>query len=91
VTKNNAFQTEDQYIFIHDAILESCLSGLTEVSARNLHSHLQRLLMDPMSPDQPTGMELEFKVGSIFLQFQIILSNLKMKIFIFTQKCIQKI
>jgi hypothetical protein len=62
------FQTEDQYIFIHDAILESCLSGLTEVSARNLHSHLQRLLMDPMSPDQPTGMELEFKVGSL-LQF----------------------
>lgn len=29
-------QTEDQYIFIHDAILEAIICGSTEVPARNL-------------------------------------------------------
>ncbi|KAJ8679234.1 hypothetical protein QAD02_015021 [Eretmocerus hayati] len=57
--RNYMVQTEDQYIFIHDALLEAVICGITEVSARNLHSHIQKL----MSPeiDNITGMELEFK------------------------------
>ncbi|XP_059481429.1 receptor-type tyrosine-protein phosphatase S-like [Neocloeon triangulifer] len=54
-------ETEDQYIFINDALLEHFICGNSEVPARSLHSHLQRLLIAPIAPDQPTGMELEFK------------------------------
>jgi netrin-G3 ligand len=58
--RNYMVQTEDQYIFIHDALLEAVLSGNTEVPARNLHQHIQNLMQtDP--GDNVTPMELEFK------------------------------
>jgi len=58
--RNYMVQTEDQYIFIHDALLEAILAGNTEVAARNLHQHIQGLLQtDP--GDNITPMELEFK------------------------------
>lgn len=57
------FQTEDQYIFIHDALLEAVLCGMTEVPARSLHSHLEKLMMPENNrADGMTAMELEFKV-----------------------------
>jgi len=37
-------QTEDQYIFIHDAILEALTCGVTEVRARDLPNHFEWLL-----------------------------------------------
>ena len=37
-------QTQDQYIFIHDAILEALTCGVTEVRARDLPNHFQWLL-----------------------------------------------
>lgn len=55
------FQTEDQYIFIHDALLEAVICGNTEVPARNLHSHINKLMQTELG-DTVTGMELEFKV-----------------------------
>ncbi|XP_028163729.1 tyrosine-protein phosphatase Lar isoform X1 [Ostrinia furnacalis] len=58
--RNYMVQTEDQYIFIHDALLEAVVCGDTEVPARNLQSHIQKLMrVDPM--ENITGMELEFK------------------------------
>ncbi|ESN90402.1 hypothetical protein HELRODRAFT_186608 [Helobdella robusta] len=58
--RNYMVQTEDQYVFIHDALLEAIQSGNTEVSARNLLAHIQKLnQVDP--GDTETGMELEFK------------------------------
>ncbi|VVC96328.1 unnamed protein product [Leptidea sinapis] len=58
--RNYMVQTEDQYIFIHDALLEAVICGDTEVPARNLHSHIQKLMrVDPI--ENITGMELEFK------------------------------
>lgn len=60
--RNYMVQTEDQYIFIHDALLEAVTCGNTEVPARNLYSYIQRLTQ--MEPgENVTGMELEFKVG----------------------------
>ncbi|XP_054741677.1 tyrosine-protein phosphatase Lar isoform X1 [Anastrepha obliqua] len=58
--RNYMVQTEDQYIFIHDAILEAIICGQTEVPARNLHTHLQKLLVTEPG-ENITGMEMEFK------------------------------
>ncbi|VEL17482.1 unnamed protein product [Protopolystoma xenopodis] len=41
--RNFMVQTEDQYIFIYDAILEAVTDGNTEVLARNLYTHVQHL------------------------------------------------
>ncbi|XP_061761418.1 receptor-type tyrosine-protein phosphatase delta-like isoform X9 [Nerophis ophidion] len=58
--RNYMVQTEDQYIFIHDALLEAVACGNTEVPARNLYSYIQRLTQ--VEPgENVTGMELEFK------------------------------
>ncbi|XP_076649080.1 tyrosine-protein phosphatase Lar isoform X3 [Halictus rubicundus] len=57
--RNYMVQTEDQYIFIHDALYEAVICGNTEVPARNLHSHIQKLMQPEI--DNITGMELEFK------------------------------
>ena len=69
-------QTEDQYIFIHDAILEAINCGNTELSACNLYSHLHKLTT-PENGNPITAMELEFKVRIITSElFQIVLSVL---------------
>ncbi|XP_045536160.1 tyrosine-protein phosphatase Lar isoform X2 [Papilio machaon] len=58
--RNYMVQTEDQYIFIHDALLEAVICGDTEVPARNLHAHIQKLMrVDTI--ENINGMELEFK------------------------------
>lgn len=57
--RNYMVQTEDQYIFIHDAVLEAVLAGHTEVMACNLYAHIQSLLQP--QDDNVTGMEMEFK------------------------------
>lgn len=61
--RNYMVQTEDQYIFIHDSLLEAVTCGNTEVPARNLSNHIQKL-MQPEPGETVTGMELEFKVRS---------------------------
>jgi netrin-G3 ligand len=62
--RNYMVQTEDQYIFIHDALLEAVTCGNTEIPARNLSAHIQKLLQ-PEPGETSTGMELEFKVRKI--------------------------
>jgi len=59
--RNYMVQTEDQYIFIHDSVLEAVLCGNTEIPARNLYSHIQRLTERGLA-DAMTGMEREFRV-----------------------------
>lgn len=62
--RNYMVQTEDQYVFIHDALLEAYMCGQTEVAARNLHQHIQKLMQS--EPGDVTGMEQEFKkLGNI--------------------------
>ncbi|KAM9385240.1 receptor-type tyrosine-protein phosphatase F-like [Pholidichthys leucotaenia] len=58
--RNYMVQTEDQYIFIHDALLEAAVCGNSEVLARNLYAHVQKLSQIPTG-EAITTMELEFK------------------------------
>jgi protein tyrosine phosphatase len=61
--RNYMVQTEEQYIFCYDAVLEASQSGHTEIAARNLYQHLQCLLQ--LATDDPasmlTEMELEYR------------------------------
>ncbi|KAF6722141.1 Receptor-type tyrosine-protein phosphatase mu [Oryzias melastigma] len=46
----NMVQTEEQYIFIHDAILEACLCGDTAIPANQLHSvYYEMNRLDPQT------------------------------------------
>nr|XP_046248899.1 protein tyrosine phosphatase receptor type Fa isoform X5 [Scatophagus argus] len=58
--RNYMVQTEDQYIFIHEALLEAATCGNTEVPARNLYAHIQKLTQIPPG-ETVTAMELEYK------------------------------
>lgn len=64
--RNYMVQTEDQYIFIHDALLEAVQSGNTEIPARNLYAHIQKLNQSD-GGESEIGMDLEFKVGQNLL------------------------
>ncbi|XP_003316067.2 receptor-type tyrosine-protein phosphatase S isoform X9 [Pan troglodytes] len=58
--RNYMVQTEDQYSFIHEALLEAVGCGNTEVPARSLYAYIQKLAQ--VEPGEHiTGMELEFK------------------------------
>ncbi|XP_048038139.1 receptor-type tyrosine-protein phosphatase S isoform X40 [Megalobrama amblycephala] len=58
--RNYMVQTEDQYSFIHDALLEAVACGNTEVAARSLFSYIQKLAQVETG-EHVSGMELEFK------------------------------
>ncbi|XP_032992849.1 receptor-type tyrosine-protein phosphatase S isoform X2 [Lacerta agilis] len=58
--RNYMVQTEDQYSFIHDSLLEAVACGNTEVPARNLYTYIQKLAQIEVG-EHVTGMELEFK------------------------------
>uniref|UniRef100_A0A3Q3E4X0 Receptor-type tyrosine-protein phosphatase S n=1 Tax=Hippocampus comes TaxID=109280 RepID=A0A3Q3E4X0_HIPCM len=58
--RNYMVQTEDQYVFIHDALQEAVNCGTTEVPARNLYAYIQKLTQIEAG-ENVTGMELEFK------------------------------
>ncbi|XP_067271370.1 receptor-type tyrosine-protein phosphatase S isoform X21 [Pseudorasbora parva] len=58
--RNYMVQTEDQYSFIHDALLEAVACGNTEVAARSLFSYIQKLAQVEAG-EHVSGMELEFK------------------------------
>ncbi|CAI5641503.1 receptor-type tyrosine-protein phosphatase S isoform X10 [Oreochromis niloticus] len=58
--RNYMVQTEDQYSFIHEALLEAVACGNTEVAARSLYSYMQKL-SKVESGEHVIGMELEFK------------------------------
>ncbi|XP_023394362.1 receptor-type tyrosine-protein phosphatase S [Pteropus vampyrus] len=58
--RNYMVQTEDQYSFIHEALLEAVGCGNTEVPARSLYAYIQKLAQ--VEPgEHVAGMELEFK------------------------------
>lgn len=60
--RNYTVQTEDQYIFIYDSVLEAVIAGNTEVHTRMLYEHI-KMLMQIVPGENCTSMEIEFKVG----------------------------
>lgn len=73
--RNYMVQTEDQYVFIHEALLEAATCGLTEVPARNLYAHIQKLTQPPTG-ETVTAMELEFKVILLIIICTIFIATI---------------
>lgn len=60
--RNYMVQTLDQYIFVHEALLEAVRSGSSEIPMRSLGAHIQKL-NSVQDGELENGMQLEVKVS----------------------------
>lgn len=57
---------QDQYVFVHDAVLEALLSGKTEVFSQDLRAYVESLKQTDQDTDQ-NGFEKQFRVCSVIV------------------------
>ncbi len=62
--RNHLVQTEEQYVFIHDALLEAVRSGDTEIGSRDIASEIERLVAKKGEEEGEfeTPLDKQFKV-----------------------------
>lgn len=61
--RNFLVQTEEQYIFIHDALQEAIESGETNIEANNLMQHIQDMLCPSNNKtDAWNNLDTQYKV-----------------------------
>lgn len=61
--RNFLVQTEEQYIFIHDALQEAIESGETNLEVNNLAKHVQDMLCPSNNKTNPwNNLEAQYKV-----------------------------
>ena len=70
--RNHLVQTEEQYVFIHDALLEAIRSGVTEISRENLASYLEDFLLRPATSGEFEAMEFLPNESLIEAQFRLV-------------------
>ena len=58
--RNHMVQTEAQYVFLHDAILEEANSGNTEMTVEKLSQRMAEL--EKVDEDEESGYKKEFQV-----------------------------
>lgn len=78
------FCVQEQYVFIHDAILEACLCGDTTIPANQLRSvYYDMNRLDPQTNTSP--IKEEFRVRAKWIRWSLKISIRKKPETIFTQ------
>lgn len=71
--RNFLVQTEEQYIFIHDALQEAIESGETNIDSNNLIKHIQDMLCPSNNKtDAWNNIEAQYKVTDLLLDLPML-------------------
>jgi receptor-type tyrosine-protein phosphatase gamma len=64
--RNHLVQTEEQYVFLHDALVEALSSGVTEVALSSISDHISRLNSPVSGLDTRPLLEKQFDLVCSF-------------------------
>lgn len=70
--RNHLVQTEEQYVFIHDALLEAIRSGVTEIDREDVAQYVDTLLKEATSGEFEGGLVVEDNETLLEAQFKLV-------------------